>query len=62
MYLILCYDKVNPRVINVEDAYNPKPVISNLILAGMLFWNTQSMLDSMKQKESGLLCAMCVIV
>jgi len=53
---------VNSRVINVEDAYNPKPVISNLILAGMLFWNTQSMLDSMKQKESGLLCAMCVIV
>lgn len=33
---------------------NPKPVISNLIMIGTLFWSTQSVMDSMKLQESGL--------
>lgn len=38
----------------------PKPVVSNLIVVGTLFWNMESMMDSMKLQESGLFCALSV--
>lgn len=51
---------MNSVVIAAEDASNPKPVISKLIVVGMLFCNMQSMMNSMKLQDSGLLCALSV--